>query len=219
MIEIRPPDHRNPGTRDIGGRAIERGRAYAMANPIRTPTAEEMDSRIGRYDELAPMSTTDDLAWVPQEAWDVFFARRIMAVVLENTDSPFGNRAPIKGAEGLTMFISHLPPGQGPCLHDHNNTYETFMVLQGSIEYRVGNPVTHRRVLNQWDVFSCPPGVYREFRNVGDELAVQLTILTGPVERDDVTIPHVVRERVEKQFGKKVADAFDGIMPFDPPEA
>lgn len=190
-----------------------------MANKIRTPSAEEMDSRIGRYDALTPMSTTDDLDWVPPEAWDVFFARKIMAVVLEDTDSPFGNRAPIKGANGLTMFISILPPGQGPCLHDHNNTFETFMVLQGSIEYRVGSPVENTRVLNKWDVFSCPPGVYREFRNVGDEDAVQLTILTGPVERDDVTIPHVVRESVEKEYGKKVADAFDKIMPFDPPVA
>jgi quercetin dioxygenase-like cupin family protein len=199
------------------GRAATAQEITAMATPIRTPSAEEMDSRIGRYDELTPMSTADDLAWVPQEAWDVFFARTIKAVVLEATDSPFGNRAPIKGANGLTMFISHLPPGQGPCLHDHNNTYETFMVLQGSIEYRIGSPVTESRVLNQWDVFSCPPGVYREFRCVGDTEAVQLTILTGPVERDDVTIPHVVRERVEKEFGAKVADAFDAIMPFDPP--
>ncbi|MGD9539014.1 MAG: cupin domain-containing protein [Alphaproteobacteria bacterium] len=188
-----------------------------MAKVQRSLSADDMDARIGRYDKLTPMSTTDDLAWVPQEAWDVFFARQIKAVVLEDTDSPFGSRAPIKGANGLTMFISHLPPGQGPCLHDHNNTYETFMVLQGEIEYRVGNPVQHKRVLRKWDVFSCPPGVYREFRNVGDGDAVQLTILTGPVERDDVTIPHVVREQVEKEFGKKVADAFDDIMPFDPP--
>jgi predicted amidohydrolase len=26
------------------------------------------------------------------------------------------------------MFISVMPPGQGPCLHSHNGTYETFMV-------------------------------------------------------------------------------------------
>jgi quercetin dioxygenase-like cupin family protein len=188
-----------------------------MPTEIYTPSAEEVDSRIGRYDELTPMSTTDDLDWVPDEAWDIFFARKIMAVVLEDTESPFGNRAPIKTANGLTMFISILTPGQGPCLHDHNDTYETFMVLKGSIEYRVGDPIAHRRVLNQWDVFSCPPGVYREFRNVGDEDAVQLTILTGPKERNDVTIPHSVRERVVAEYGEKVADAFGEIMPFDPP--
>ena len=90
-----------------------------MPTEIFTPTAEELDARIGRFDELTPMSTTDDLAWVPQDAWDVFFARKIMAVILEDTKSPFGNRAPIIGANGTTMFISIMPPGQGPCLHDH----------------------------------------------------------------------------------------------------
>ena len=77
----------------------------------------------------------------------------------------------------------------------------------------------HKRVLNQWDVFSCPPGVYREFNNVGDGDAVQLTILTGPIERDDVTMPHSVKERVSAKYGEKVADAFDEIMPFDPPKS
>ena len=190
-----------------------------MPTEIFTPTAEELDARIGRFDELTPMSTTDDLAWVPPDAWDVFFARKIMAVILEDTKSPFGNRAPIIGANGTTMFISIMPPGQGPCLHDHNETYETFMVLQGSIEYRVGDPIEHKRVLNQWDVFSCPPGVYREFNNVGEGDAVQLTILTGPIERDDVTMPHSGKERVSAEFGEKVADAFGDIMPFDPPKS
>ena len=190
-----------------------------MPTEIFTPTAEELDARIGRFDELTPMSTTDDLAWVPPDAWDVFFARKIMAVILEDTKSPFGNRAPIIGANGTTMFISIMPPGQGPCLHDHNETYETFMVLQGSIEYRVGDPIEHKRVLNQWDVFSCPPGVYREFNNVGEGDAVQLTILTGPIERDDVTMPHSVKERVSSEFGAKVADAFCDSMPFDTPKS
>jgi len=190
-----------------------------MANQIYTPTADELDARIGRFDELRPMSTTTDLDWVPREAWEIFFAQKIMAVVLEDTKSPFGNDAPIVGAAGTTMFISVMPPGQGPCLHSHNSTYETFMVLQGSIEYRVGQPVAHRRTLNKWDVFSCPPGIYREFSNVGDDTAVQLTVLTGPVERDDVTMPDSVRQRVAEEFGDDVADAFGVLMPFDPPPA
>ena len=189
-----------------------------MATEIYTPTAEELDKRIGRFKDLKPMSTTDDLSWVPQKAWEVFFAQTISAVILEDTKSPFGNEAPIKGANGCTMFISEMPPGQGPCLHDHNNTFETFMVLQGTIEYRVGDPIAHKRTLNKWDVFSCPPGVYREFNNVGEDTALQLTVITGPIERDDVTMPHSVWERVSKEFGNEVADAFGALMPFDPPK-
>ena len=111
-----------------------------------------------------------------------------------------------------------MPPGQGPCLHSHNNTYETFMVLQGTIEYRIGEPVVHKRVLNKWDVFSCPPGIYREFSNVGEDTAFQLTVLTGPVDRDDVSMPNSVKERVAKEFGDDVAEAFGALMPFDPPQ-
>jgi hypothetical protein len=46
-----------------------------------------------------------------------------------------------------------------------------------------------------------------------------LTVLTGPIERDDVTMPHSVKERVTEEYGAKVADAFGEIMPFDPPRS
>ena len=54
-----------------------------MSTEIYTPTAEQLDARIARFDQLTPMSTTDDLAWVPREAWEIFFAQKIMAVILE----------------------------------------------------------------------------------------------------------------------------------------
>lgn len=189
-----------------------------MANQIRTPTRDELDSRIGRFGDLQAMSTADDLGWVGQEAMDVFYARKIMPVILDDTKNPFGNIAPIFGAAGATMFISVMPPGQGPCLHSHNTTFETFMVLEGKIEYFVGEPVAHRATLGKWDTFSCPPGVYRGFSNVGDADAVQLTVLTGQGEnRDDVSIPHSIADRVERDHGAKVVEAFRSVFSFDPP--
>jgi quercetin dioxygenase-like cupin family protein len=189
-----------------------------MTIAITTPTATEVDARIGRYDALEPMSTSKDLHWVPQGAHDIIFARKIMPVVLEATKNPFGNASPITGANGMTMFISVMPPGQGPCLHSHNSTYETFMVLEGTIEYLVGDPIEHRRVLNKWDVFSVPPRVYRAFRNVGTTDAVQLTVITGIVDaRDDVSIPQSVADQLSREYGAKVRDAFGALMTFDPP--
>ena len=119
-----------------------------MANEIFTPSKKELDARIGRYADLQAMSTEGELGWVGQDAMDVFFARKIMPVVLDDTKNPFGNIAPIFGAAGATMFISVMPPGQGPCLHSHNTTFETFMVLQGRIEYRIGDPIAHRVTLD-----------------------------------------------------------------------
>lgn len=191
-----------------------------MANQIYTPTREELDSRIGRFEKLQPMSTAGDLGWVGQKAMDLFFARKIMPVILDDTKNPFGSAAPIFGAAGTTMFISIMPPGQGPCLHSHNSTYETFMVLQGRIEYYVGEPVEHRVTLGQWDTFSCPPGVYRGFTNVGDTDAVQLTVITGLGEnRDDVSMPDSIARQAQRDFGPEVLEAFRSVFNFDPPPA
>ena len=190
-----------------------------MATEIYTPTKEEIDARVSRFSALKPMSTATDLAWVGQEAMDVFYARKLMPVILDDTKNPFGNQAPIIGAAGSTMFISIMPPGQGPCLHSHNGTFETFMVLDGTIKYEIGEPVAHSVTLEKWDVFSCPPNVYRGFHNVGDTDAVQLTVITGTGEgRDDVSMPDSIAKNVERDFGKKVVDAFRSVFSFDPPK-
>ncbi len=186
---------------------------------IYTPTREELERRISRYGELREMTTRgNELAGVSQEAVDVIFARKIMPVILDDTKNPFGSYAPIYGAARTTMFISILPPGQGPCLHSHNDTYETFFVLQGRIEYHIGEPIEHRITLDKWDAFSCPPNVYRGFRNVGTTDAVQLTVITGLSEgRDDVSIPDSIAQQVRGQYGAPVLDAFRKVFRFDPP--
>ena len=73
-----------------------------MATEIYTPTKEEIDARVSRFSALQPMSTATDLAWVGQEAMDVFYARKLMPVILDDTKNPFGNQAPIIGAAGST---------------------------------------------------------------------------------------------------------------------
>ena len=188
---------------------------------IHTPTRDELEKRISRYAQLREMTTrTTELAGISQEAVDIIFARRIMPVILDDTKNPFGNYAPIVGAARTTMFISVMPPGQGPCLHSHNDTYETFMVLEGRIEYRVGDPVKHTITLDKWDAFSCPPNVYRGFRNVGATDAVQLTVITGISEgRDDVSMPDSVAREVRDGHGEAVLDAFKKVFRFDLPVA
>lgn len=190
-----------------------------MSAEIYTPTGEEIDQRIGRYEKLEPMSTAKDLEWINQEAMDVIFARKLMPIMLDDTKNPFGNTAPIFGAAGTTMFISILPPGQGPCMHSHNSTFETFFVLEGQIEFYVGDPIEHTITLNKWDTFSCPPLVYRGFRNCGDVDAVLQTTVTGVEDgRDDVSVPQSVADQLERDHGEKVVNAFRDILTFDPPK-
>ena len=59
-------------------------------------------------------------------------------------DRPGRQTAAIYGAAGTTMNVSIMPPGQGPCRHAHDNTFETFVVLDGTIEFRVGPAGTTR---------------------------------------------------------------------------
>ena len=188
---------------------------------IHTPTREELEKRISRYGQLREMTTrTTELAGISQTAVDIIFARKIMPVILDDTKNPFGSYAPIVGAARTTMFISVMPPGQGPCLHSHNDTYETFMVLEGRVEYRIGDPVVHTITLDKWDAFSCPPNVYRGFRNVGATNAVQLTVITGiSAGRDDVSMPDSVAREVRDGHGEAVLEAFKKVFRFDPPVA
>ena len=182
-------------------------------------TRPQLDARISRYGELREMTTRSvELAGIAQDAVDIIFARKIMPVILDDTKNPFGSYSPIVGAARTTMFISIMPPGQGPCLHSHNDTYETFMVLDGRIEYRIGDPVEHTITLDKWDVFSCPPNVYRGFSNVGTTDAVQLTVITGISEgRDDVSMPDSVAREVQGGHGMAVLEAFKKVFRFDPP--
>ena len=186
---------------------------------IHTPTRAELEARVSRYGELREMTTREnELAGIAREAVDIIFARKILPVILDDTRNPFGSYAPIVGAARTTMFISILPPGQGPCLHSHNDTYETFFVLEGEIEYRIGDPVEQRIRLGKWDAFSCPPGVYRGFRNVGTTDAVQLTVITGLTDgRDDVSMPDSVAREVREAHGEAVLEAFRKVFRFDPP--
>jgi len=186
---------------------------------ITTPTREELEARVSRYKGLKEMTTREnELKGISQEAVDIIFARKIMPMILDDTKNPFGSYAPIIGAAGTTMFISILPPGQGPCLHSHNGTYETFMVLEGRIEYHIGEPIAHRITLDKWDAFSCPPFVYRGFRNVGTTDAVQLTVITGlNTNRDDVSMPDSIAQQVRREHGEPVLEAFKKVFRFDPP--
>lgn len=182
----------------------------------RNPSREELAQRVARFDQLQPMSTAKALADIPQEAMDIIFARTLMPVILEKTKNPFGDTAAIYGAAGTTMNVSVCPPGQGPCLHSHNHIYETFMVLDGAFEFSVGDDGQEKITLKKWDVFSCPPGMYRGFKNVAATDSVLLTVITGAVhERDDVSVPPQVTEQVRDGYGEEVLNAFKKIATFN----
>lgn len=184
-------------------------------------TRAEIEARTGRFQTLHPMEFMKEDTQVSQAAKDIILARTLMPVVLERTQSPFGNAAPIYDAAGLTMFISIMPPGQGPCLHAHVKTFETFTVLEGTLEFSLNDDGGEKIVLNRWDTFSCPPGVNRGFRNVGTKDAVLLTVITGGInDRDDIALPPAIARQIEavdpnalEVFKTKMGLRFDAGQP------
>ena len=176
----------------------------------RDMTAAEIAARTARYADLAPMTTPIDRDIVSQPAMDLIFARTILPIVMERTNNPFGSTGAIYGANGMTMNISVLPPGQGPCLHAHNNTYETFVVLEGQITFHVGERGQEQVTLGRWDVFSCPPEVYRGFNNASDSAqAVLLTVINGdPNARSDVDVPPSITRELRQTYGQPVVEEF-----------
>ena len=161
-------------------------------------TRAEIAARTGRFAQLQPMEFLKNDTDVSQAAKDIILARTLMPVVLERAQSPFGNAAPIYDAAGLTMFISIMPPGQGPCLHAHVKTFETFIVLEGALEFSLNDDGGEKIVLNRWDTFSWPPGVHRGFRNVDVKDSVLLTIITGGInDRNDIGLPPAVAKQIE----------------------
>ena len=153
-------------------------------------TKEDVAQRTARFDQLQAMSTLKDNPVVPLAARDIFLARKIMPIVLEQTQNAFGSVAAIYGAAGLTMNISVCPPGQGPGLHAHHRTFETFFVLEGIFEFSVNDDGGQKVVLNKWDTLSVPPGVCRGFRNIADTDSTLMTVITGGVhDRNDISLP------------------------------
>ncbi len=162
-------------------------------------TPAEMEKRISRYGALQPLPIQQDPE-IPQEANDVIYARKLLSVIGldEDAETPINAGAPIKGAAGLTMTLAVCPPGQGPSLHAHQKTYETFTVLKGRFEVTWNDDGGGRVELGTFDTISVPPKVNRAFRNIGSEEGILQVLITGGVhDMTDIDISPQVAERLD----------------------
>jgi quercetin dioxygenase-like cupin family protein len=135
---------------------------------------------------------------VPLEVLDLLYARQLkMAVSPQGLEGPFANSAPIQDADfSLTWAI--CPPGQGPGLHSHDRTTETFTGIRGRFRvYWEGDKGEHEVVLDELDTCSVPPGVIRGFQNVGDSEGVMQVLVTGGVsDMNDIASVPAYRDRI-----------------------
>jgi quercetin dioxygenase-like cupin family protein len=155
-----------------------------------------MQRRIARFKALKPLPIQNPS--IPEKARDVVYARKLLSVIGLETRTPINAEAPITGAAGMTMTLAVCPPGQGPELHSHRQTYETFTVLKGRCEVTWNDDGSGRAELELYDTVSFPPGVCRAFRNIGAEEGILQVLITGGVhDMTDIDFSENARKDIE----------------------
>lgn len=160
---------------------------------------KEMEKRMARHHALEPLPIQSNPG-IPLAARDVVYSRKLLSVIgLEDAGTtPISAGAPIRGAAGMTMTLAVCPPGQGPGLHAHQQTYETFTVLKGRFEVSWNDDGSESAVLELFDTISLPPRVCRAFRNVSDEEGILQVIITGGVhDMNDIDFAPDARDKIE----------------------
>lgn len=108
---------------------------------------------------MAATATDGNVVYRPAKAGDVFVGPRDLYRFL------------ITGAEtGGAYFAMEalVAPGGGPPLHIHSREDETFYVLDGTIEFRVGEEII---TAGPGDYVSVPRGVVHNFHNPSDQVS------------------------------------------------
>jgi len=171
-----------------------------------TPTPEEMEKRVCRFNKLVPVKKQYEAKGIPAAAYEAVAADQTFVMMApQGHQSATGEAPPIIGGDGgdiVTYNIVTCPPGNGPLLHAHQFTHETFMALDGRFRIEWGDNGEHSLVLEKFDMVAVPPRVVRRFVNISDHDAHLFVPIQGPAHafRDVENRPND-RDMIEKRFG------------------
>lgn len=175
----------------------------------------DLSNRTARFAELSQWTVqTDDV--VPQEVRDLIYARKLVtAAAPEGVQGPFRNPAVVT-VDDFSLTFAVCPPGQGPGLHSHLRTTETFVCLKGRFRVYWGESGEHETVLDELDLISIPPGVIRGFQNVGDGEGILQVLITGGVhDMNDIWMPRSVVEAIKAHGEDVFAEVAKAGVHFD----
>jgi mannose-6-phosphate isomerase-like protein (cupin superfamily) len=172
-----------------------------------TPTQAEMKKRIARFNDVVPVKKKHlEDKGIPPEVLEM-----IMAKTTRNMMSPGplpGQLSPTPAVEGgdagvFRLGIATCPPGQGPGLHVHYNTHETFIALSGRWEIQWGDKGEESTMLEPLDLIAIPPKVTRRFINRSDVEANLMVIIQGQREEfDDVDRVPETAAAIAERYGE-----------------
>lgn len=108
------------------------------------------------------------------------------------------------------MTLAKCPVGQGPGLHNHLATFETFTVFEGEFLIKWNDDGSEELILKKNDTISIPPGVCRSFTNIGKEEGLLQVIISGGVhDMNDISFTPIAAsqmEKIEPNLSKKFED-------------
>lgn len=175
------------------------------------PTQEEMKKRIARFKELKPRSANlqaktgipmDVIRMLNPKANYVLMAPDDLPGVLSVNPEVNG------GHEGiLRVGMALCAPGDGPGLHVHWKTHETFMALSGKWRIDWGDEGEEHVILEPFDMMAVPPKVTRKFTNVSDQDAHLLVLIQGKKEDfNDVGRPAKAADAIIAKYGPEMIE-------------
>ena len=180
------------------------------------PTQEEMKKRIARFKDLVSTKARHaEGKGIPAEVLEMITAKSTFNV-MSPTDlgGQLSPAPPVIGGDAgvFRLGVVTCPPGNGPGLHVHWRTHETFMALTGKWEVIWGDKGEEKTVIEPFDLIAVPPEVTRTFINISDEDAHLLVIIQGKKgEFDDVGRVPETAQKIAEKFGpemvKKLEDA------------
>jgi len=172
----------------------------------------DMELHIARYNDLTP-NKSRTAANIPPEAREMMTARETKTVIAYEgaKDTPWGD-GPIAGPKSFAVVIAECGPGNGPGLHVHQDTTETFTCIKGKFCIEWGDKGEYSTELNLFDTISVPPGVMRRFHNISKESGLLYVILQGGDKNlRDVEFPPSMVEELSSKFGDNVVNELKGV--------
>lgn len=176
---------------------------------------DEMERNVARFKSLSPITAEDrKQPPIPAEAIEMLTAKLIWPLMgNEPAGAAVGAQVPVWCPPGVNLAVIQCPPGNGPKLHAHLRTYETFFCLKGRFEITWNDEGQDSLILEEHDLISIPPLVCRAFRNVSNQDAMLLAMIqsVGGSDMKDVSYATSVGREIEQKYGSKTKEAFEAV--------
>ncbi|MDT2046798.1 hypothetical protein CHN50_03180 [Priestia aryabhattai] len=132
--------------------------------------------------------------------------QRLNYALIGDTASENDDYSPeITEPHGFQIGMVKAPPGNGPAYHTHDYI-EAFLPLSGKWRFYWGNSedeIEGETIIEEWDLISLPPGLWRGFENISDQDAWIFAVLEQHEVfngKDPYWSPQVIKKAAEHGF-------------------